>query len=163
MRARLAGLAAVAIVTLWSSAAFADAIVITGGHAGANWDGSPTSFDLLGAGTDLMDDAGAGWGFTASGNTITPHMSVFAQGNLPRTEIVDGVGYANVFLTGSADFFAGTITLPPVVPNTTTTFTTAMNMVGRLTGYSNAAHTGAPLFSIVVTGSGSLNIGPVRG
>ena len=40
MRARLAGLAAVAIVTLWSSAAFADAIVITGGHAGANWDGS---------------------------------------------------------------------------------------------------------------------------
>src|SRR5438093_6259433 len=50
MRARLGGVAAAATIVLWSSSAFADAIVITSGLVTLSWDGGKAGFALVGAG-----------------------------------------------------------------------------------------------------------------
>ena len=75
----------------------------------------------------------------------------------PQVEIINGVRYGQVWVSGGADFTAAPFTAPPVNGATSFRFTTPFAMTGQIAGYADQAHTQL-LFSEAVTGSGTATV-----
>ena len=163
MRVRWSGLVVVLAVFLWSSNAFADAIVITSGGGALYWDGDLGGFQLTGNGTQItFDHHGSGTTGFHSGNTVTIHDTVGPYTTFARSARVNGTFYPTVFLFGSLDLLGTPFFAPPAPMNTFVTFSTPFTMTGNLFGCSgNTVSSGTcgsstMLFSQSFTGSGTV-------
>jgi hypothetical protein len=173
MRVRWSGLVVVLAVFLWSSNAFADAIVITSGGGFTYWDGDSGGFQLTGSGTQIsFDHHGNATDAFHSGATVVIHDSVapVPYSTFARTATVKGTYYSSVFLYGSLDLLGAPFVAPAAPMNTFRDFSTSFTMNGHLIGcatpgtFNGTAYVcgGSTLFSEDFTGSGIASTGPLR-
>ena len=165
MRARLGGVAAAATIVLWSSTAFADAIVITSGLVTLSWDGGKAGFALVGAGTSLIAETEqmAPGGCCITAGPVDLSSTVYARRmefNQPLPVTVNGTQYV-IFPSATLQFTAAPLVIP-ASPGATdvVVFSTPFTMTGQYSGYANSDLTGTPLFMLAVTGSGTARFGP---
>lgn len=154
-------------VILSSTAASADPVrVITSGFFGSG--GDDTGLWVVGSSFDLSTGARPGADPVVTCEPCTPGTELNLSSTVsirdwgPGHATVDGLTYGTVYYGGLLVFNAGSVTVPDVPPQpggldetvivsgrTTFTFT------GTLSGFADPSLTGAPLFSVDLTGGGT--------
>lgn len=161
----------VVALALCATPSVADPIVLTGGRlflpspaAGGGFD-PPNSFTLLGDRTFIFGETfNFGIGGFSAGETVSLSGSVFQTAflNLPRTLLVGGVSFPNVFLIGGVSMSADPFVAPLGTDGAIVAFSTPFTLTGRFTGFDNFSGSGVPLFDASVTGSGTATVFDVR-
>lgn len=151
---------------LWTSLATADPVVLTSGGGGFRNDGELTSFQVFGTNTRLWENARL---LSLSPEPFSPGESVEFRGGILASpvpmqpvpfQLVNGTTYENVFLHGSLTFVGAPFIAPTGRETELRHFETTMSLVGHLAGFSTFDGKGTPLFTVDVTGTGRLSIGP---
>jgi len=143
-----------------SGLAYADPIVIVGGHVvGVNptsGEDPPFGFELIGTNTNINGEtfAGAGIDFVNVGDVVEFSTTISPSFvNHPLQQFVNGEAF-DAFLGGEMRFDAAPFTVTP-----TSSFATPFTMSGRIAGFADSSRSGDPLFDVAVTGRGTVFFG----
>src|SRR4051812_25816384 len=156
-----------AALLLSASPARADSIAVTGGSGFLYWDGSLTSIVLTAPDSRFVTEvhASSDGGFSG-GSTVdlSTTISVTNGGNHPLSQTYRGQQY-QAWVGGSLTIVAQPFVAPhppPSADGTFQSFSTTFTMTGTITAWATSDHSGTPLFSTAVTGSGTIDAGPYR-
>ena len=150
-----------------SSPAFADSIAVTTGSGFLYWDGSLTAISLSSPDSHFVTEPYAGSDGGFSGGTtvdLSSTIPVTNGGNHPLPQTYHGQQF-QAWVSGSLRIVARPFVAPHAAASadgTFQSFTTTFTMTGTITAYATADHSGSPLFSTSVTGSGTMTAGPYR-
>jgi hypothetical protein len=140
--------------------ASAEPIQVTAGSAFMYWDGSGSFATLLGSGLNVVTDTFGGGliGFNAGTAQLDGGVTFGTLGGMqhPWNVTVGGTDYV-AYLDGSLSFDTDPFIAPPPTGSTSSsvTFSTPFTMNGRLRGSSGPQGSGALLFDVELTGSGT--------
>jgi hypothetical protein len=160
LRFRSVATVAILLVALISAAPAvqADPVVITGGViAQVNGQDLP-GFHLSGSNSDfngILPIGGVPCCFFNAGDTVTLNFG-FPLNSLPmqpQTQVVNGIVYPNVFVSGGISFTTAPFVAPPPAGNGFS-FNTTFTAQGTISGYAKFQSSDAPLFSVPLVGSG---------
>jgi hypothetical protein len=157
MKARIVGLLA-GLMFCGAVGVRADTITITSGGGVLELDGSLTGFELAGSNSVFRTEFYNGYpkptGFTAGASVDFSNGIPMTNESVPLSETFEGTTFL-AWNTGQVSFQAVPFLAPHASAGQLLRFSAPFTMTGTVTGYATPDHTGVPLFSATLIGSGT--------